>query len=55
MRHIDCGADIAGDRTPERIEDRDRLRGAGAQPREGIENLVGPRDLEKTGGAAALA
>jgi len=55
MRHIDRGDDIGGERAPERVENRYRLSGAGPQPREGFEDLAGPRNLEKTGGPAALA
>ena len=54
MRQVDRGDDIAGERAPERVENRDGLGGAGAQPREGVEDLAGPRDLEKPGGPAAF-
>jgi hypothetical protein len=52
---IDRGNHIARERPPERVEDGYRLGGTGAQPSESLENLTGPRNLEKTGCAAALA
>ena len=54
VRHVDRGQHVAGERAPERVEDRDRFGGGGPQPRKGVEDLTGPRDLEKTGGSAAL-
>jgi len=52
---IDRGNHIARERPTERVEDGYRLSGAGSQPCEGLEDLAGTRNLEKTCGPAALA
>ena len=55
--HVDdvAAADDLLGTAPERLEDRDGLGRARAQPGERRENLAGPSDLEETGGPAALA